>query len=355
MSDYGRGSEYGGFMPPTPGGGNGAGGYNPPPTIRFEIIGEAWSQFQQQMGTWVLTTLVFMVIVMVLEIIGNMITGTGQPFAAAAPMDPHDMPAKLGGRLLMSLCMNLVGAYLNAGFYGMALKQLRGEAIGIGDLFGGGSAFLPLFLFQLLIGLVIAVPVGVCMVPLVMVAIAQHQPAMIGLGVLIAILVSMVVMGGLMLGQMIIVDRRETNPIAAITASWAALKSNLLSAALFYFVLTLVAMLGFLGCGIGILFTLPLLPLGLALLYRDFFGLPTQNAGYPEGYPAGTAQPWANPPSGYNPQGGGYPQPGAFPPPPASPPSAPYSPPGGYTPPGPYNPSPAPPQQDRPGDPPGAR
>ena len=70
-----------------------------------------------------------------------------------------------------------------------------------------------------------------------------------------------------------IVDGRETSPVEALKASWNALKTDLLNTVLLVFVLGLAAAAGFLGCGVGLLFTYPLLPLGYALLYRDFFGI----------------------------------------------------------------------------------
>ena len=46
----------------TPGDYGGGMGYAPRPRIRFEVIGEAWQLFQQQMGTWIVAALIAMVV-----------------------------------------------------------------------------------------------------------------------------------------------------------------------------------------------------------------------------------------------------------------------------------------------------
>lgn len=232
------------------------------------------------------------------------------------PAPSSSMLMTVGVSCLEMIGIQLVMSFLVAGYYGMALKQLRGEQISVGDLFGGGKVYLPMFFYQVVIGLVLGVPMNLMMIPVQRMALEQHEPMMMVGAWLFAMVIYMLLGAGLMLGPLLIIDQRETGPIAAARASWVALKSNLLPAALFYFVLSLVAIIGFIGCGVGLLFTAPLLPLGLALLYRDFFGLPTQNTGNP-GYPGGPGTPWATPPGGYS-SPSGYPQPGGY-----SPPSAP--------------------------------
>lgn len=57
----------------------------------------------------------------------------------------------------------------------------------------------------------------------------------------------------------------------AMIQSWHALKSQWLSVTVFHFVLTILAGLGALLFGFGIVFTAPLYCLSIAVLYRDFF------------------------------------------------------------------------------------
>jgi len=50
----------------------------------------------------------------------------------------------------------------------------------------------------------------------------------------------------------------------------AKVKGDLWMATGLYFLTSLVAGLGAIACGIGMIFTLPLLPLTFAIVYRDF-------------------------------------------------------------------------------------
>lgn len=252
MSVYGGGGggDYGGSMPagvvyaPAP----------MPPKVRFEIIGEAWDLFQKQMGTWVLSVLILFVITFTVSFalrFSGTLAGLG---AIGRDGDADVTLASVSFRLFSSLITNLITFFLLGGLYKMALKQIRGLAIGVSDLFSAGSVFIPLFLTNLLYGVCVLGGTILCIIP----------------GLIFASL--------LILSPLLIVDKRETSPVQALKASWNVLKTDMLNAVLFLFVLGIVSVAGVLGCGVGLLFTYPLLPLGYALLYRDFFGLGTAEA-----------------------------------------------------------------------------
>lgn len=305
MTVYGSGGDYGS------GPGMGQGGYGVavyPPKVRFDVIGEAWSLVQEQMGTWVLSILVLYAVIIALS--------GGLGFVQAMLFHPtggrqNTSAGAILFQIATSLLSNAVTYFLMGGVYRMALKQIRREPISVGDVFSAGDVWLPLFLNGLLYGLAVTVGLVFCIVP----------------GFLAA--------GLLMLAPLLIVDGKERGPVSALNASYNALRSDLWNAALFTFVLGLLAGIGLLACGVGALFTYPLYFLGMALVYRDFFlgGVPPQ-AGYP-GMPGGTgpANPWAMqaPPAteGYTPPPVG----GTMPP---LPPRA------GDFPPGTYNPPPPP-------------
>jgi len=135
------------------------------------------------------------------------------------------------------------------------------------------------------------------------------------IGAMLCIIPGLILAGLWMLTLPLIVDKKM-GVIEAMSASFNALKSDMLTATLFYLVLSLVAAIGALLCGVGALFTYPLFPLAIAIVYRDFFlggntGGPTLNMPLP-------------PQSAYGSQPGGYPPPpstpGGYPPPPPPPP-----------------------------------
>jgi uncharacterized membrane protein len=86
-----------------------------------------------------------------------------------------------------------------------------------------------------------------------------------------------VVSGLLMLTTPLIVEKR-LGAVDAMKQSWAALQPDWLTATLFMFVLPLLSSLGAFACGVGLLFTMPLLFLGQAVVYADLFPTETEAA-----------------------------------------------------------------------------
>jgi uncharacterized membrane protein len=278
MSVYGSdsGGDNGGSMPA-----GAAYAYAPAPMtprVRFEIIGEAWSLFQQQMGTWILSTFILFAITFSLSFLLSFTSSIFGLSTTGPDGEPNITPISVSFTMFTSLITNVVTYFLLGGLYRMALKQLRGQEINVGDLFSAGDVFVPLFLSMLLYGISVAGGAIFCLIP----------------GLLIG--------GLMMLAPILVVDKRETSPVQAIKASWNALRPEMLNATLFMFVLGIVSAIGLIGCGIGIIFSYPLFPLAHAILYRDFFGIGAASPLEPG--IAGAQNPWA---SG---------QPGVYPPPP---------------------------------------
>ena len=270
--------------------------YRPSPKVRFEAIGEAWQMFTQQMGTWISALLIlFGIIFAVYMVFGFGVFGL--LIAAGGSRHAGEAGAALGmlflAELVMGLVMLTIAAYMTGGLIRMALKQVRGAPISISDLFSGGDVFLPVLGATLLCALAA------------------------GAASLLFVIPGWIVAGLLFLTIPLIVDQKM-GVIEAMTTSWNALKSDWLMATLFALVMPLIAGLGALACGVGALFTYPLLYLGMAVLYRDFFmNAPTSqfNPSMPYPPPTGGNYP---PPTGTN-----YPPPMGYNAPPPMEPSAP--------------------------------
>ncbi len=223
-----------------------------PPTVRFEIIGEAWTLFQQQMATWVLATLIYYIIIGVPSVL------------AAGPMyyrmlsDPAAFnadPSQLFGPMLgfyavIFLFVVPASVILSGGLYRMAIRQIRGENIAVGDFFK---------IFDV---------AGALIGSVFLVGFAVVGAAIVGL--ILCGLPGLVVGSLLMLTVPLIVDRR-IGSMEAIKLSWNALKPHWLMATLFYLVVSFIGNIGSIACYIGVLFTFPIFILSIALLYRDFF------------------------------------------------------------------------------------
>lgn len=303
-------------MNPTPPYGAVPGGYVPRPRVRFEVIGEAWQLFQQQMGTWIVAALICAIIMSCVAVpeyaLQLSAMFVGGKFNPAAQPGPGVTLIGYGFGFVNMILTNL----LLAGMYRMALKQMRGEPISPADLFSVVDVLGSIIGAAFLVAIAVMIGLFLCCFP------------------------GLVFQGLLMLTLPLVVDRRM-GAVEAMNNSWALLKSEWLMAAVFYFVISIIAWIGGLALCIGILFTFPLMPISIALIYRDFTsGGPGPYAPPPGGYPT---TPGAYPPSG------GYPPPpapGSYPPPP--PPAAPMVEPGT----GAYPPPPPPTAEHPPVQPP---
>jgi uncharacterized membrane protein len=220
-----------------------------PALVRFEIISEAWQRFSANMTPWLLAIL-FMLLVTGAILGPFYATVFASSFASAMANKGEPSPGSQIGSQLIGMVfgtgVNILQFVFLGGMVKMAIRQLRGEAIAAGDVFSGFRQFAPLALAGLLYTLGVQMGTIFCILP----------------GLLLA--------GLWMLTVPFIVDQ-NLDPIAALTASMKALQPQMWMALCLYFVLSLVAGIGALLCGIGMIFTYPLLPIGTALLYRDFF------------------------------------------------------------------------------------
>ncbi len=225
-----------------------------PPRIDFGWISQAWALFRLQAGAWIGALLIYFVVISLVAVALAFATGLYayvQTMVLAGPTGmAHATPRE---QLLRFLPFTLVLAPLNAillgGLYRMALRQARGEAISAGGVFSAFDTALPL----LLVGFFIA-----------------------ALGILLSLLLQNVAtilnllwQGLFMFAPLAIVDKKLSAP-AAIVESFQLLKKQWLMTALFFLVVSIVAALGGLVCGVGILATYPLLFLSLAIGYLAF-------------------------------------------------------------------------------------
>ncbi|MES2461442.1 MAG: hypothetical protein V4671_12740 [Armatimonadota bacterium] len=286
MSVYGSGGgDYGGSLP--------AGtAYAPapmPPKVRFDVIGEAWNLLTRQFGVWFVAGLAFVIPIFIVvgifyalmfaQIMAMAATGRGgEPNGA----EMLAFQARIYGVALpMGLVVYAFQGLVGGGMVRMALRQLRGETIAAGDVFKIGDVAGQLILVGLLQGIAVQLGTMFCYIP--------------GF-----------ILGGLFMLAIPLVAERRLPAIEALKESARTLKPDLVMAALFFFVIMLVYSLGGIACGIGMAVTFPLLPISLAIIYRDFFlGGPTPPQ-YPGVTPVGPANPWVSGQPG-----------GAYPPPPA--------------------------------------
>lgn len=222
-----------------------AGTYTPPtgPRIRFEVIGEAWGELMRSMGTWVLAQLVYLVIVGVIAFSGYLVILL--PLILGEGSAPSLIAALFGYLVVLVLILVVSGAFAGA-LYRMAIRQIRGEMPAAGDLFQSFDLAPRFIAAHLIVGLLTYVGFILCFIP------------------------GLIVLGLTFLALPILADQ-NVGSVDAIRMSWEALKKDAFMAILFFLVLSIVAQLGGIACGIGVIFTLPMFFLGCAIVYRDFF------------------------------------------------------------------------------------
>jgi len=172
--------------------------------------------------------------------------------------------------------ISVVILFLTAGQYNMALKASRGLPIQIGDMFTVFDRAPALILAAVLIGIVQGIGLMCCCLP--------------GL-----------IAGAIFMFSIPLIVDRNLGAVEAMTASFNAWKRDPVMATLFVIVLSIVASLGIIVCCIGHFLTQPLLPIGVAIVYRDLFEGPAAGSAGPEFAPA--APPVAPPPTAPEPPG----------------------------------------------------
>ena len=111
-------------------------------TVRWEWIGEGWNMFTQRWGAWVVHMLVF-VLIMLIPIIPFYVIVLAGSMAASSMEHPEGPSALIILMMLIMIPLTMAAAaFLLAGTYKSAMKQLRGEPFSVGDLFSGGDCFL---------------------------------------------------------------------------------------------------------------------------------------------------------------------------------------------------------------------
>lgn len=228
---------------PSPMGGSGGYGMSGPPKIRYDVIGQAWNLVKPTLGVWVPAILIYMVVSYAVTMIMASVTGGGVRVPPGGQGVPAIDPMMFIINQLVSIVVN---AFFMGGIYRMAINQVRGRAISIGDLFSGADVYPALLIASLLMNIAIAIGFMLCIIP----------------GLLLA--------GCLMFTIPLIVDKRQS-AVDAMTLSFNTLKSQAFSALGFALVVGLVLIAGFLACGLGVLVTMPIALVAVTLLYRDFF------------------------------------------------------------------------------------
>jgi hypothetical protein len=213
------------------------------PLVRFAVIKEAWGLYKQHALVWSLAMLIVMACYSVVNGTLFAVLDRGEPlgpggFRLFLPPTAH------AASLIAS---TVVSGFFLGGMIRMAGVQIRGGVPRLEQLFSIKDCWFDLLLVSFLIGVAISIGFALCFIP------------------------GLIVFGLLMLAIPLVSEGRLP-ATGAMIQSWHALKSQWLTAAVFHWVLFILANSGLLLCFVGVLFTGPLYCLSVTILYHNFFG-----------------------------------------------------------------------------------
>lgn len=225
----------------------------PRPTFRIEAIYQAWIWITRELSVWpiacLLVGLIYVVPVMALEM-PLLMNPPRLPSRGASFWDLMFWnlypPGPMAFLFLGSLAIGILLYPLTAGILYAALRRLRGEPIGVGDVFHLRGSYWALVGAGAMVQVINMVALALCFLPILLV------------GPL------------LMFVPLLVIDRR-VGPWAAAKLSARTVWPQFWLAFAFLLLAGLASGIGELACCVGIIFTAPIQYLAIAIIYNDFF------------------------------------------------------------------------------------
>jgi len=245
-----------------------------PRRVRFDALGDAWRILCADWGIWVLASLTLIGIQIVVTVPFS-IYNTIRMMPQTA--DPSRMPAMPADAILLSIVSAFIsqvaiGCVL-AGIMKAGLTKVRTGYVSYTSIFSYEGNFGKLLVAQICIGVVMTVPQILMFVGMTMIGSRGDLfQASIGqiVGLSVGYLLVLVFTCGSIFVPLLALDQGMT-PGEAFSESFKAALPNFFPILGLLIVAGLASALGFIACCVGILFTLPLYYLTMAVVYHDFF------------------------------------------------------------------------------------
>lgn len=208
----------------------------------FNLFGEAWP-------VWVVHTLLLLIVPGVLATLVIMVgVALGVVSVAAGGGELSGALVMIGTFFLAAVVVWIPTSYLYAGMIHLTARQVRGERVEFRDIMVPGETALRLFGTTLVMGLLISLASLFCLVPgLILAGLWLYAPIL-------------VVDRGMSMGEALSASARATRPFLGMYVLWAI-------------AIQLVASVGSLLAGVGMLITVPVALLMVATGYAEVFAL----------------------------------------------------------------------------------
>ena len=255
----------------TPLGAGQAPGAITPTTLDFgDIFNRTWSIFKEQWGM----CLAGGITAMVISVLGVVVLFYGPFFVAAAT---RSLLLMTGAVLLGVPAAFVFVTWMIVGVIKFFLAIARGKEAAVGELFSGGSQFVPVVLAGILFSLIGMGVFLVCLMPgiLVMVVVPVIGKPRYVLGMVVAYVAMFIINLTFSQVYLLIIDR-EMPVIESFKLSKDLMNGNKLTLFLIWLVAGLGgAILTVITCGLGILAVVPFLALMAPVIYLAITGQPT--------------------------------------------------------------------------------
>jgi hypothetical protein len=230
----------------------------------FSILSQAWNLLWGNFGPVAIS---YYVPAIAMSILMAIIIG---PFLfsamdTATPGAPPQLPITVN--ILALVAFAVLSPFMAGPLYVVDALLTNGEAEA-SAMFRGFQQYKDIFLFMLVFYAIPNAIIQVISLPLV----DSHRPAAFAMVQLANLALMGFLAATILPGIMEIVDRGAT-AVEAFQASWEFTKGHRWMVFLAFVVMYIASVAGAIACGIGVLVTAPLFPVGIALIYRDIRGL----------------------------------------------------------------------------------
>lgn len=185
-------------------------------------------------------------------------------------------PSSLILQFIVTLIVGVLGYLLQLGITAMILRMIRGQYFSVGDLLYAfqhhPDRFIILGIIEILISTVLQLPADICLYNASYSAHPASRAMLGSLLMLAAAIISLIILLGFALCEMLLIDNEDLGAIDSIRQSFALMSGN--KGRLFYIQLSFfgLALLTILSCGIGMLWLMPYMLTTEVFFYMDVCG-----------------------------------------------------------------------------------
>jgi hypothetical protein len=244
----------------------------------FGFVKQGWELFRQEPGKYIGFFLLLIAVYLIEQIFGKLFD-FGSVTNEASPNIYPEMLVKLFLMMALSILFSLAVIPLYVGFNIVAFKQMSGQKTEFGNFFHGYRYWTSLIASALVQGVIVFIIFFVVVIVAVFIREFARNTFLHDIATLFVLLMLLLFLVSLIyitviyiFSQMLIIDRR-LGFWQAMEMSRKVVKKQWFSVFGLLLIIGLLSMLGVLALFVGLLVTVPVSQLTLAVAYKEIFGL----------------------------------------------------------------------------------